>query len=227
MQRLGAFHADHVQVGLPHIGADELNPRGTFLSEEAEVALEGLDGAFPADPQQAGQPLVNLVDQRQVFVAFGVLNLIHTDGADRLQGAIVQAKVDHILDGIAHPIPGSMERLGGLLPRNFPRPPRQEEHVGFGGLMFAIAPGKFFRHHPATAAVHPTPAVEQENQKAPEGDELETPLGQMIVPRCGLLAAPADGHRTLPRTYVHLDAFLVRAEAGRLVDESPMAVAVV
>ena len=34
--------------------------------------LEGLEGAFRADPEQAGDPLVDLVDQSQVLVAFGV-----------------------------------------------------------------------------------------------------------------------------------------------------------
>jgi hypothetical protein len=81
VQRLGTVPADHVQVGLPHIRADEFDLSSEFFPHEGEETLEGFDGAFPADPQQADDPLVDLVDQRQVFVAFGILDFIHTDGA--------------------------------------------------------------------------------------------------------------------------------------------------
>jgi hypothetical protein len=64
----------------------------------------------------------HLVDQSQVFVAFGVLNFIYTNGADRLQGAMFQAPADHILDGIAHLVPGSVERLSRFFPGELPRP---------------------------------------------------------------------------------------------------------
>src|SRR5664280_2825182 len=63
MQRLGTFLANHIQVGLPHIRADELDLRSELLSDDGEETLEGFDGAFLADPEQAGDPLVDLVDQ--------------------------------------------------------------------------------------------------------------------------------------------------------------------
>jgi hypothetical protein len=44
--------------------------------------LEGFDGAFLADPEQAGDAAVELVDQRQVFVALCVLDFIDADGVD-------------------------------------------------------------------------------------------------------------------------------------------------
>src|ERR1017187_2149602 len=70
----------------------------TRLSNEGEKFLEGCDGAFPADPQQADDALVDLVDQRQGFVTFGVLDFIPTDGADRFQRAMLQAPAAPILD---------------------------------------------------------------------------------------------------------------------------------
>ena len=75
----------------------------SFVSDDGEEALEAFDGAFLADPEQARHALVDLVDQRQVLVAFGVLDFIHADGADRLQRAMLQTPADHILDGVAHP----------------------------------------------------------------------------------------------------------------------------
>ncbi len=198
-----------------------------LLSDDGEETLEGFDGAFLADPEQSGEPLVDLVDQRQVFVAFGVLDFIHTNGADRLQGAMLQAPADHILDGVAHLVPGSVERLGGFLPGELARPAGQKQHIGSGQLVLAIAPGNLLDHHATIPAVDASHAVEQENQKAPQRNELEAALGEMIVTRRRLVAPRADRRRTLPRSDVHFDAFLVGAEAGVLVDESPMAMAVV
>ena len=63
------------------------------------------------------RPWYDLVDQRQVFMTFGVLDFIHADGADRLQRAMLQAPDDHILDRVTHLVPGSVERLSGFFPR--------------------------------------------------------------------------------------------------------------
>ena len=49
-QRLGAVVADHIQVGLPHIRAHELDLRRQFFSHEGEKLLERFLGTFPADP---------------------------------------------------------------------------------------------------------------------------------------------------------------------------------
>jgi hypothetical protein len=70
-------------------------------------------------------------------------------------------------------------------------------------------------------------AVEQENQKAPQRNELEAPLGKMIVTRCRLVASRADRCRALPRSHGHFDAILAGTKASVLVDKSPMAMAVV
>lgn len=46
MQRLGAFVADHIQVVLPHIGADKFDLRSELLPDDSEEAFEAGDGAF-------------------------------------------------------------------------------------------------------------------------------------------------------------------------------------
>ena len=93
--------------------------------------------------------------------------------------------------------------------------------------MLAIAPGNLLYHHAAIPAVDPPHAVQQENQKAPQRNELEASLGKMIVTGRRLVAPRADRRRALPGPDVHFDAFLIGCEAGVLVDESPMAMAVV
>ena len=93
--------------------------------------------------------------------------------------------------------------------------------------MLTIAPGNLLDEHATIAAVDAPHAVQQENQKTPQRNELEAALGKMIVTRCRLMAPRADRRRALPRSHLHFDAFLVGAEAGVLVDESPMAMTVV
>ena len=93
--------------------------------------------------------------------------------------------------------------------------------------MLTIAPRNLLDHHATIPAVHASHAVQQEHQKAPQRNELKTPLGKMIVTRCRLVAPRADRRRALPRSHLHFDAILVGAKAGVLVDKSPMAMAVV
>src|SRR5216684_1534333 len=167
VQRLGTFLTDHVQVRLPHVRANKLDLGSELLSDDGEETLEGFEGAFLANPKQAGEPLVDLVDQGQVFVAFGVLDFIHTNGADRLQCAMFQAPADHILDSVAHLIPGSVERLRRFLPGELARPAGQKQHIGSGRLVLAIAPGDLLDHYATISAVDPSHPVQQENQKTP------------------------------------------------------------
>ena len=49
---------------------------------EAKNPLKGLDSPLPADPEQAGDAQIDLIDQRQVLVAFRILDFIDADGVD-------------------------------------------------------------------------------------------------------------------------------------------------
>src|SRR5438128_7955908 len=113
---------------------------------------------------------------------------------------MLQAPDDHILDRVTHLVPGSVERLGGFFPRKFACPTGQEEHVGPGQLVLAIAPWNLLHHHHAAISTVDAPhLVQQENQNPPERDELEASLRKMIVTRRRLVATRADRRRTLPR----------------------------
>ena len=79
-----------------------------------------------------------------------------------------------------------------FLPGELARPAGQKQHVGSGQLVFAVAPGNLLDHHlAALTAIDAPHAVEQEHQHAPEWNELEAPLGQMIVPGRRLVAPRA------------------------------------
>jgi hypothetical protein len=93
--------------------------------------------------------------------------------------------------------------------------------------MLAIAPADLFDHHAAGRAIDAPHPVQEENQDSPDRNELEAPLRKVIVTRRRLVASRADRRRTSPRPEVHFDGLLAGTEAGVMVNESPMAVAVV
>src|ERR1039458_1202248 len=91
----------------------------------------------------------------------------------------------------------------------------QEQHVGLGQLVLALTPSNLSHYHHATMAALDAPhAVQEKDQKPPDGDEFEAPFGKTIVTRRRLVAPRADRRRSGPRPDVHFDAFLVGAEAG-------------
>ena len=82
--------------------------------------------------------------------------------------------------------------------------------------MLTIAPGNRLDDHATVPALDAPHAVQQEYQKAPQRDELEAPLGKMIVTRCRLVAPRTDCRR------------LRSGRAGLvLVDEPAMTMAVI
>ena len=69
MESLGAPLADDLQIGLPHIGTDEDDLRGHFVTDRGEESLKGFDRSFFSDPKQARNVEIDLVNQRQVLAS--------------------------------------------------------------------------------------------------------------------------------------------------------------
>ena len=109
VQCLGAVAFDQLQIGLPHIGAHELDARGDVFADEGEEALKALDGALLTDPQQPRALRVNLIDQCQVLVPASILDLVHANRPQRAQGAMGQAPLDHVLHRMTHRVPAGVE----------------------------------------------------------------------------------------------------------------------
>src|SRR5216684_6453755 len=219
--------SDHIEIGLPHVGADELDVRAEFGSEHSEESLGGFDGSLLADPEQASQVRIDLIDQGEVLVAFGILDLVNTDGRNRTQGAMCQAPVHDILHGVANRVPRGAERFSSFLPGQFARPASQKDHVGFGEGMLTIGPGNFLDHDAAGGAVDPAHAIEEKNQEAPNRYELERTLGQVVVAGRWPVATGTDGFGTNTWPYPDLKALAIWAEAGWLVNETREAIAMV
>src|SRR6202041_723968 len=88
--------AIHFQIGFPHIGADEYDLRSQFVADDSEESLKGFDGSFAAHPKQARDAEIDLINQRQVFVAFGVLDFIDAERIDLSQHPMLQSESDDV-----------------------------------------------------------------------------------------------------------------------------------
>src|SRR5262249_22074649 len=105
VEGLGAVEPDKFQVRLPHVGTDETDFADDLFAHGSEESLEGFYGAFLADPEQTGHAQVDLVDQGQILVALGVLNLIDPDGVDLAEAAMFQPVGHNMLDCIKNLFP--------------------------------------------------------------------------------------------------------------------------
>src|SRR5438445_13692733 len=63
--------------------------------------------------------------------------------------------------------------------------------------MLAARPRHFLNDNAAGPAIHPPHRIEQEHQKAPQRDEFELPLREMVIAWGRLMAAGANGCRAL------------------------------
>lgn len=159
---------------------------------------------------------------------FAALNLIHANGANRSQDAMLQPPGNQIFHRIAHLIPGSAKLLGGFLPGEFARPMPQKMHVNPGRGVFPHPPRHFLDHHPALLAIDTSHAIDQKNQIPPKSDELKPPRrARLIVAGCGLMATGANGSGSFPRPDRDEDGLRVLGKAGSLVNKSRNGMALV
>jgi len=61
---LRAFFANDLQIGLPHIRADEHDLGNDFFAYGSEEPLKGFDGSFFARPKQAGNIEIRIQKER-------------------------------------------------------------------------------------------------------------------------------------------------------------------
>ena len=228
IEGLRTLLADHPQIWFPHVRADELDLRRYLRADHGKEFLEGFDGPFLANPQQPGTAPVDLIHQGQIFVPFAALNLIHANGTNRSQDAMLQAPGDQIRHRVVDLVPGSTKFFGGFLPGKFARPMSQEMHVNPGRGVFPHAPRHFFHQHPALPAVDPSHAIDQKNQVAPEADELKpSRRRRLVVAGRGLMTARANSRGSFPRPDRDEDGLRVFGKAGSPVNKSRNGMALV
>ena len=108
--------AIHLQIGFPHVGTDEYDFGNYVLAHSGEESLEGFDGSLFAYPKRAGNAQINLVDQGELFVPFGVLNFIDADSVDVAERSVFQAPGDDMIDRVEDLVPGGAKGLHRLFP---------------------------------------------------------------------------------------------------------------
>ena len=118
----GQHGGDDVQVGFPHVGADDFDFRAALGSEGLEETRKGLGVAIPDDAEEAFAPAVDLIDQRHVFVPFAVGDFIDSDGGDVLQIAVFEAEIDDPFYRTTDGVPVGVEAGGSFLPAQAPGP---------------------------------------------------------------------------------------------------------
>lgn len=116
VKRLGAFLANDFQIGFPHIGADEHDLRCQFVADDSKESVKGLDGSFAAHPKQARHVEIDLINQREVLVTFGVLDFVDADRIDLAQYPAFQPESDDVFHRVENLIPGCAKGLRRLFP---------------------------------------------------------------------------------------------------------------
>ena len=145
MDGLAGLLGDDLEVGFPHIAADEEQLCRPFLAERPEEAQQGFDGPILSHPQQALAFAVDLVNHGKVLVTSLPENLIDSDGLHVGQIPVRQAPLDRPFHGLEDLLPGRAEGDGGFLPRKPFGPGRQKLHVGFRQRVFPVGPRHLFR----------------------------------------------------------------------------------
>ena|SRR5215831_2855701 len=140
---------------------------------------------------------------------------------------MLQAPFHDVLHGMANLIPRGTEGLGGFLPGEFARPACQKQHVGLGQLVFTVGPRHFLDDYAAGFAVDAPHTIEEKDQVAPDRNELELPIREMVVTGGRAVTARTDGWGTDSGPDADFQATAIWAEADVLIDEARETVALV
>ena len=132
---------DRVKERRPHVGTDVFEAGAPFWAELLEERQKGVGFPVGPAPEKAPNPCIQLVDQREVFVALEDGNLVGSELGDALQRAVLQAVVHHVGDGPIHTVPTCPEHPGRFAPGQSPGPASQKELVVVGQLFFSRSPG--------------------------------------------------------------------------------------
>ncbi len=192
VQGLWSALPDRVKERRPHVGTDVFEAGAPFLAELLEERQKGVGFPVGPAPEKAPNPCIQLVDQREVFVALEDGNLVDSDLGDALQRAVLQAVVHHVGDGPIHTVPTCPEHPGRFAPGQSPGPASQKELVVVGQLFFSRSPGESFDMDPVERTVHTARRIEEEDLEVEQGQILEGPGRLEVIPGAFPAAFPTD-----------------------------------
>ena len=192
MDGLAGLLGDDLEVGFPHIAADEAQLSRPLFAEHPEEAQQSSDSPVLSYPQQALAFAVDLVDDGKILVTSLPENLIDSDGKHVRQIPVFQAPLDHPFHGSEDLLPSRAEGNGGFFPRKPLGPGSKILHVGFRHRAFAVRPRNLFDLHAAPRAVDPAQGIGEKDGDIPQRHKLKHPRRQGVVTRPWTVTARAN-----------------------------------
>src|SRR5258706_646016 len=135
--------------------------------------------------------MIDLVDEREVLVAFLPRELVDANRANAIQVAVCESPTDRVLDAPEDRVPRAPESTSGLAPRKHTSPVRQEPRERERRLHLARCPWHHLDSDAAAHAVDPPHGVHDEDRHRPEWDECETARRERVIARPLLTAVAA------------------------------------
>src|SRR5258708_13191517 len=158
MQRLSRLGGKNVEVGLPHVAADEAQPLDHPRSQRLQALPQRLLRAPLSDPQQPPTACVDLVNDGQEVVglrAVSPVNLVHADRCDAVELAMLQTPLHEPLHRTIDCFPTGLKGLTSFPPPQPPCPATKKSHHGAGHRTLPVAPSDVLNPHTVPAALHP------------------------------------------------------------------------
>ncbi len=202
---LRRFLSDDLQVRLPHVATHEAQLSRLFRSQPAEEFQQSLGLAMFSDPQETLASGVDLVDDGQEQVLALPVDLIHSNGPDVGDVAMLQTPLHSAFDGSIDRIPAGLEDLSHLFPAHPLRPASKNPAVGVGQLMLAAGPRDSLDAYTASAAVDATHGIEEHHGDAPEGNEVELARRLCVVDAAAAATPRALGSTVTPCSQPDID----------------------
>src|ERR1017187_238083 len=212
---------DGRQVGGPHIRADVADAGADLGSQTVETPQQRRLAPVVADPQQAGQVFINLVNQGPKHSAHAHADFVDANGLDVFQLPVSEAMLDDPLNRGIHVGPGYMKAVGCFIPGKFARPTSQEQPKAVTQTVFSRNPGDLLDQYATGGAFDPAHRVKQDQREFEQRrQDPNSGLRCMVIGGTGSTTATAPRLGTPSRHHHHFD----RAEHGgrvvhRLVNE--------
>lgn len=220
MHRAGCLLSDHDHVLLPHVGADELQSFDRRFRHGTEEPSQALFGSIAGDAQKTATVGIDLVDQRQVFVATAVSDLIDADRLDVPDFSVDKASADDPLDGSVDGVPARSKDGRGLFPAQPLRPGSEENAIAVSAAVLAVSPRDLLDFHTACRAVDSPHRVHEEHGDAPQRHEFESSLAASVVTGTFLVTTAADRSTATVWLEADQDRGLVFVKTHRGVDKA-------
>src|SRR5487761_1831220 len=213
---VGGVELNGLQVGLPHIQADDLDRGRTAPTQSGEEPGQGLFGPILAHPEQ--RPTFQVIDDGQIIMSFATTHFIDAEDVQRPAAATFQPIGHHAPDDRGHALPIQPEMPGRLLPAQMPGQLRHGSGQGGGDPRPKLRPRHRLHPHPAAPTAYPARTIVQHQGQISQ---------RQVAPTAGLLdlvngSAPPSTNPAPQRSgpqpvNFHHHLFLARLDGGHVM----------